>query len=92
MHLVLLTALGVGGATIFGAGIGFIFKNLSHKFSDIVLAFAAISGDSIIEKLLASTMTSKVEGVIRSMADAPSTKMLAYSSRAESFSVQRRKF
>ena len=39
--MVLLTALGVGGATIIGAIIGFIFKNISHKFSDIVLSFAA---------------------------------------------------
>lgn len=41
MEYVLLTALGVGGATIIGALIGFVFKNLSHKFSDIVLSFAA---------------------------------------------------
>ena len=41
MQLVLLTALGVGGATIFGALIGFIFKKMSHKFSDVVLSFAA---------------------------------------------------
>ena len=41
MDLVLLTALGVGGATLIGALIGFLFKNLSHRFSDIVLAFAA---------------------------------------------------
>lgn len=41
MNLVLLTALGVGGATIIGALIGFIFKKESHKFSDIVLSFAA---------------------------------------------------
>jgi len=41
LELVLLTALGVGGATVIGAVIGFIFKNISHKFSDIVLAFAA---------------------------------------------------
>ena len=41
MEEVLLTALGVGGATIIGALIGFLFKNLSHKFSDIVLSFAA---------------------------------------------------
>ena len=39
--MVLLTALGVGGATVFGALIGFIFKKLSHTFSDIVLSFAA---------------------------------------------------
>ena len=41
MDLVFLTALGVGGATLFGVAVGFIFKNLSHKFSDIVLSFAA---------------------------------------------------
>lgn len=41
MEMVLLTALGVGGATVIGAAIGFLFKNLSHKFSDIVLSFAA---------------------------------------------------
>lgn len=41
MQLVLLTALGVGGATVVGALIGFLFKNISHKFSDIVLSFAA---------------------------------------------------
>ena len=41
MELVLLTALGVGGATVFGSLLGFGFKNLSHKFSDFVMAFAA---------------------------------------------------
>ena len=41
MEVVLLTALGVGGATVIGAVLGFIFKNISHKFSDIVLGFAA---------------------------------------------------
>ncbi len=41
MQMVLLTALGVGGATVFGAVIGFFFKQISHKFSDIVLSFAA---------------------------------------------------
>ncbi len=41
MGMVLLTALGVGGATIIGSIIGFAFKKLSHKFSDIILSFAA---------------------------------------------------
>ncbi|MBQ8440640.1 MAG: ZIP family metal transporter [Clostridia bacterium] len=41
MELVLLTALGVGGATVIGAIIGFLFKKISHTFSDIVLSFAA---------------------------------------------------
>ena len=41
MEMVLLTAIGVGGATIIGAILGVIFKEISHKFSDIVLSFAA---------------------------------------------------
>ena len=41
MEMVILTALGVGGATVVGAVIGFLFKGLSHKFSDIILSFAA---------------------------------------------------
>lgn len=41
MSIVLLTALGVGGATLIGSLIGFTFKNISHKFSDIILSFAA---------------------------------------------------
>lgn len=41
MQLVLLTALGVGGATVIGAFIGFAFKKISHQFSDIILSFAA---------------------------------------------------
>lgn len=41
MKMVLLTALGVGGATIIGSILGFIFKKISHRFSDIVLSFAA---------------------------------------------------
>ena len=41
MQLVWLTALGVGGATVLGAALGFAFKKISHRFSDIVLAFAA---------------------------------------------------
>ena len=41
MKEVLLTAIGVGTATVFGSVLGFAFKNISHKFSDIVLSFAA---------------------------------------------------
>ena len=41
MNLVLLTALGVGGATVIGALLGFIFKKISHRFTDITLGFAA---------------------------------------------------
>lgn len=41
MRIVTLTALGVGGATLFGAILGLVFKKITHKASDIVLAFAA---------------------------------------------------
>ena len=41
MTMVLITALGVGGATVIGALIGFLFKGISHKFSDIITCFAA---------------------------------------------------
>ena len=41
MDVMLLTALGVGGATVIGALAGFLFKDISHKFSDVVLSFAA---------------------------------------------------
>lgn len=41
MQLVFITALGVGGATVFGGIMGFLFKRISHRFSDITLAFSA---------------------------------------------------
>lgn len=41
MNMVLLTALGVGGATIVGSLLGFFFRKMTHRFSDIVLSFAA---------------------------------------------------
>ena len=41
MQLVILTALGIGGATVIGALIGFLFKNVSQKMNDGILGFAA---------------------------------------------------
>lgn len=41
MKLVLITALGVGGATVIGSLMGFACKKVTHRFTDIVLAFAA---------------------------------------------------
>lgn len=38
---VLLTALGVGGATIIGALLGFVIKKPTQKLNDIILSFAA---------------------------------------------------
>ncbi|MBQ9737705.1 MAG: ZIP family metal transporter, partial [Clostridia bacterium] len=41
MEMVLITAIGVGGATLFGSLIGFVFKNISHRWGDIITSFAA---------------------------------------------------
>lgn len=41
MEIVLLTALGVGGATVMGAIIGFCFKKIDEKWNDGILGFAA---------------------------------------------------
>lgn len=41
MQIVFLTALGVGGATLIGSLIGFLIGKVSHKFTDIILSFAA---------------------------------------------------
>ena len=38
---VILTAIGVGGATVAGSLVGFIFKKPSQKFHDVTLSFAA---------------------------------------------------
>ena len=39
--IIILTALGVGGATILGAAVGVMFKKVTKTFNDCVLAFAA---------------------------------------------------
>lgn len=41
MQIVALTALGVGGATVAGAIIGFGFQNIKEKWNDAILGFAA---------------------------------------------------
>ena len=41
MQLAILTALGVGGASIFGVLLGFLFQKIPHKFNDAILGFAA---------------------------------------------------
>lgn len=41
MQLVALTALGVGGATVLGALLGFLIKRIPHRFNDAILGFAA---------------------------------------------------
>lgn len=41
MQLAIITALGVGGATIVGVLIGFLFQKIPHEFNDVVLSYAA---------------------------------------------------
>ena len=41
MQLVAMTALGIGGATVIGALIGFIFQKIPHKWNDAIMGFAA---------------------------------------------------
>ena len=60
MYIVLITALGVGGATIAGAVFGFLFKGISHRFSDHVLSFA--SGVMIAASVIGLILPSIEEG------------------------------
>lgn len=41
MLAVVLTALGVGGSTLLGAGLGFLFRRIPHKWNDAISRFAA---------------------------------------------------
>ena len=73
MKLVILTALGVGGATVFGAVVGFLFKKISHRFSDIVLSFAAgvMLAAAVLGLILPSVETADVvaqrDGIVESV-------------------------
>ena len=70
MELVLLTAVGVGGATVIGALIGFLFRGLSHKFSDIILSFAAgvMLAAAVLGLILPSTQMGGKYGLIVTVA------------------------
>lgn len=41
MGIVILTALGVGGATVIGAVLGFLLKGFSSKYGALIMAFAS---------------------------------------------------
>lgn len=41
VYIVILTALGVGGATVIGAAVGFFFNRISARYSNAILAFSA---------------------------------------------------
>lgn len=62
MQLAMITALGVGGATIVGVLLGFLFQKIPHKFNDIVLSFAAgiMLGAAILGLIIPSLEEGKV--------------------------------
>jgi len=70
MQIVLLTAIGVGFATVIGSIIGFAFKNFSHKFADIVLSFAAgvMLAAAVIGLILPSVEYGGKYGIITTVA------------------------
>ena len=41
MEYVLITALGIGGATVIGAVLGMILRKIPHQWNDAILGFAA---------------------------------------------------
>ncbi len=63
MQLALTTALGVGGATIVGVLIGFLFQRVPHKFNDAILGFAA--GIMLAAAILGLIVPSLEEGNIQ---------------------------
>ncbi len=62
MQLAMLTAFGVGGATIVGVLIGFIFQKVPHKFNDAILGFAG--GIMLAAAVLGLILPSLEEGNI----------------------------
>lgn len=62
MQLAMITALGVGGATIIGVLIGFLFQKVPHKFNDAILSFAA--GIMLAAAILGLIVPSMEEGNI----------------------------
>lgn len=62
MELAMLTALGVGGATVFGVLIGFVFQKVPHKFNDAILGFAG--GIMLAAAILGLIVPSLEEGNI----------------------------
>ena len=69
MYIVILTALGVGGATVIGALIGFLFKDVSRRFSDIILSFAAgiMLCASVVSLILPSLENGGKYGIITTL-------------------------
>lgn len=66
MELVALTALGVGGATVLGALLGFLIGNIPHKWNDAFLGFAAgvMLAAAVVGLILPSVELAKGHGGI----------------------------
>lgn len=62
MQLAIITALGVGGSTIIGVLIGFLFQKVPHRFNDAILGFAA--GIMLAAAILGLIVPSLAEGNI----------------------------
>ena len=62
MQLAMITALGVGGATIVGVLLGFVFQKIPHKFNDAILGFAG--GIMLTAAILGLIVPSMEEGNI----------------------------
>ncbi|MGI6012435.1 MAG: ZIP family metal transporter [Ruminococcus sp.] len=62
MQLALITAFGVGGATIAGVLIGFLFQKVPHRFNDMILGFAAgiMLGAAVLGLIIPSLEEGKV--------------------------------
>lgn len=66
MKSVIFTAAGVGGATVFGAIIGFLFIKATEKFSDMVISFAAgvMLATSVLNLIIPSLEKENRHGII----------------------------
>ena len=65
MQLVAMTALGIGGATVIGSLIGFLFQKISHKWNDAIMGFAAgvMLAAAIIGLILPATEMVEKSGI-----------------------------
>ena len=64
MELVWMTALGVGGATVLGSLLGFLFHHIPHKWNDAILGFAAgVMMYVVVEELIPETQAGRHSNV-----------------------------
>ena len=65
MQLVVITALAIGGSTVAGAILGFLFKKIPHKFNDAILGFAAgvMLAAAVVGLILPAVEVSESQGI-----------------------------